>query len=132
MLQFIPGISVRAKSVNKTKNSRKRTQYMCAVMLVWLRKDINFRPVDMYRSLGKPRRTYQDLETGDRGIPADVAEQVRDIHKRNRQLMDNICRDVSLPSQISRYSASEWLRKMRAAEFEAGIIRVSAERGKKL
>jgi len=115
---------VRAKSDSKTKNSRKRTQYMCKQMLIWLRKDINFRPVDMYTSLKLPRRTHQDYEAGNRGIPADVADAARDVHRRNRQLMDNVCRNAKLPSPLSGYSASEWLKKRQQEEYEAGIIRV--------
>ena len=113
------------KDTKKQNKRQKRTQYMCAEMLVWLRKDINFRPVDMYLSLGKPRRTYQDYETGNRSIPADVANAVRDIHQRNRQLMANLCRDVVLTPRISGYSAGELLRKIQQKELEDGIIRVS-------
>ena len=115
---------MRAKSGKTKKNNRKRTQYMCKQMLIWLRLEINFRPVDMYSSLGIPRRTYQDYEAGHRSIPPDVTETVWDIHKRNRQLMSNICRDV-IPAPWHSYSASERLRKVQQAEFEAGIIRVS-------
>lgn len=97
---------------------------MCKQMLRWLRSDINFRPVDMYTSLKRPRRTYQDCEAGHRSIPQAVAEAARDVHRRNRQLMANICRGAKVPSPLSGYSASEWLRKRQQEEYEAGIIRV--------
>jgi hypothetical protein len=112
------------KATKKQNKRRKRTQYMCREMLRWLRLDINFRPVDMYTSLGIPRRTYQDYEAGHRSIPPDVSGGAWDIHKRNRLLMDNMCRGAVLPSRISGYSPGEWLRKTQQAEFEAGIIRV--------
>lgn len=117
------------KDTKTTKNGQKRTRYMCPEMLRWLRQDINFRPVDMYTSLGIPRRTYQDYEAGNRGIPAEIAAAGRDIHQRNRLLMANVCRTAKLPEPLSGYSAGEWLGKKQREEYEAGIIRIS--RGEK-
>lgn len=109
----------------KRKNSRKRTQYMCAAMLAWLQQDINFKPVDMYTCLGIPRRTYQDYLAGHRGIPADIAAAVWDIYRRNRQLMDNYCSGAAPQPCPTGCSPGELLRKIKDDEYEAGIIRVT-------
>ncbi|MDA8428913.1 MAG: hypothetical protein M0T70_06620 [Geobacteraceae bacterium] len=59
-----------------------------------LRQEMKFGVCDMYRTLGLPRRTYQDYESGRRGIPQDVAAQIREAHRRDREFM------AGLPARI--------------------------------
>jgi len=114
-----------AKSIEKTKNSRKRTQYMCGHMLRWIRIQMKFKPCDMRDCLSLERRTYESYESGDRNIPPDVADAVWEMYRRDRHFMANICRGVMLPSPTPGYSASEWLKKIQQKELEAGIIKIS-------
>ena len=73
---------------------QKRTQYMCPAMLRWIRLQMKFAPRDMYGTLGLPRRTYQDYESGERGIPAKLAAQIRQVFKRDREFM------AGLPNRV--------------------------------
>lgn len=52
-----------------------------------IRLAMGYAPRDMYRSLALPRRSYQDYEAGKRGIPADVADKARQLHRRDREFM---------------------------------------------
>jgi hypothetical protein len=78
---------------NKTKKQKKqtkRTQYMCAKMLRWIRKDMKYEPRDMCDQFELPRRTYQDYEAGKRGIPAKLALLIREQHKHDREWINGI------------------------------------------
>ena len=76
---------------NKKRNKQpKRTQYMCAKMLRWLRKDMKFDPRDMCLVLELPRRTYQDYEAGKRSIPSKLATRIRETHKADREWVNGI------------------------------------------
>lgn len=55
-----------------------------------IRLAIGFAPRDMYRSLGLPRRTFQDYEAGKRSIPTEVAETAREIQRRDREFMKRL------------------------------------------
>lgn len=72
-----------------------------------IRIEMKFGVCDMYRTLGLPRRTYQDYEAGKRGIPEDVARRVREAHRRDREFM------AGLPARID--AAIE-------REFPGGVI----------
>ena len=74
----------------KHKKPAKRTQYMCAKMLRWIRKDMKYEPRDMCDQFQLPRRTYQDYEAGKRGIPAKLAVRIREQHKADREWMNGI------------------------------------------
>ena len=78
---------------NKKKQNKrqKRTQYMCPQILRWLRQDMRFEPRDMRAVLEiRSRRTYEDYEAGKRGIPAKLATRIRELHKRDRELINGI------------------------------------------
>lgn len=77
------------KQPEKIKKRQKRT-HMSGAELKRLRREMNYRPRDMYLTLGLARRTYQDYESGRRGIPQDVAAAVRKAHKRDREFMANL------------------------------------------
>lgn len=55
-----------------------------------LRREMKYRPCDMWATLGLPRRTYQDYEAGRRGIPQEVAEAARAAHRRDRDFIANL------------------------------------------
>lgn len=74
----------------KRTHPRGRKQYLCKAMLRWIRLQMGFEPRDMYRTLELPRRTYQDYEAGKRGIPAELATRIREMHRRDRELMNGI------------------------------------------
>jgi len=69
---------------------------MCAAMLRWIRRQMLFEPRKMRAVLvppgcdPMPRRTYQDYEAGNRGIPADLASRIREIYRRDREHMAGI------------------------------------------
>ncbi len=78
---------------NDTKNvkkQQKRTQYMCAKMLRWIRKDMKHEPRDMCDQFKLSRRTYQDYEAGKRGIPAELASRIREKHNADREWTNGI------------------------------------------
>ncbi|MFH1027336.1 MAG: helix-turn-helix transcriptional regulator [Pseudomonadota bacterium] len=77
------------KQTEKRKKRQKRT-HMSAAELKRLRREMKYRPCDMYQALGLPRRTYQDYESGQRGIPQEVADAVRETHRRDREFMANL------------------------------------------
>lgn len=53
-----------------------------------IREEMCFDRVSMARALdGMPYRTYQSYEYGDRGIPKEVADKVRELRRNNRQFM---------------------------------------------
>jgi transcriptional regulator with XRE-family HTH domain len=85
--------SVRDMSEN-TKKSRKCTQYMTGKELKQLRKEMKFDPRDMCCILEIPRRSYQDYEAGKRGIPAEFAERVRELHHQDRAFIAGIAERV--------------------------------------
>lgn len=74
----------------KQTKQTKRTQYMCGKMLRWIRKDMKYEPRDMCDQFQLPRRTYQDYEAGKRSIPAKLATQIREQHKRDREFINGI------------------------------------------
>jgi hypothetical protein len=84
------------KTAKKQNKRQKRTQYMCHQMLRWIRLQMLFEPRDMRAAIVPPgtkpmsRRTYQDYEAGKRGIPADLAARIREMHKRDREFMATI------------------------------------------
>jgi hypothetical protein len=78
------------KNDKKQKKRTKRTQFMCAKMLHWLRKDMRFEPRDMCDTFKQARRTYQDYEAGKRGIPAKLAARIREKHKADREWINGI------------------------------------------
>lgn len=96
------------KTSKTQKNSRKRTQFMCAAMLRWIRVQMGFEPRDMRATLALPgckpipRRTYQDYEAGKRGIPAKLATRIREVFKCDREFMATICHrvDIALTKQF--------------------------------
>lgn len=80
-----------AKRLEKTKKGQKCTQYMCGKMLKWIRRQMLFDPRDMRETLViKSRRTYEDYEAGNRGIPAKLATRIREMYRRDREFMNGI------------------------------------------
>lgn len=57
----------------------KRKSFMESTELLSIRTGLKLKPMHMYRALGIPRRTYQDYESGRRGIPLDFATRVREM-----------------------------------------------------
>lgn len=78
----------------KNKTDTKRTHLMDADMLKVIREEIGFAPRDMYRTLGIPRRTYQDYEAGKRRIPDAIANAVFAELKWNRKFMEGLAARV--------------------------------------
>lgn len=79
--------------LKKRKKRQKRT-HMSGDELKRLRREMRYGVCDMYAVLGLPRRTYQDYESGRRGIPQDVAAKARELHRRDREFM------AGLPARI--------------------------------
>ncbi len=75
------------------KTSKKRT-HMEYDELKRLRLEMGCAPRDMCSLLGLKRRTYQGYESGNRGIPQDIAERVREAHRRDREFM------AALPAKL--------------------------------
>ena len=94
------------KQQEKRKTRQKRT-HMSSAECKRLRREMGCAPCDMYRLLGLPRRTYQDYESGRRGIPQGIAAQIREAHRRDREFMD------SLPARIE-----TWILR----DFPNGVI----------
>lgn len=80
--------------MQKQHKKRQKRTHMSAEECRRLRQEMKCGVCDMYRALGLPRRTYQDYESGRRGIPAHVAAQIRAIHQRDREFM------AGLPARI--------------------------------
>lgn len=78
------------KKATENKKARKRTQFMCAGMLVWIRIRMGYERQDMCDQLGLKPRRYQSYELGDRSIPADIALQIRELYRRDREWMAGI------------------------------------------
>ena len=96
---------------HKKQNKRqKRTQYMCGAMLKWIRQQMKFQPRDMYRTLGLPRRTYQDYESGDRKIPAELATRIRVMFKRDREFMAGI--PASVQAELESEYPGGWIHSI--------------------
>lgn len=69
---------------------------MSARKLKDIRVEVGFDKRSMARALdGMPYRTYQDYEYGRRGIPAEVAEAARELHRRDRQFMRQLRRQMA-------------------------------------
>lgn len=73
----------------KQKKQPKRT-HMTGAELKSLRRDMRFDPRDMCATFNLPRRTYQNYENGERGIPAKLAEQIREKHRQDREWINGI------------------------------------------
>jgi hypothetical protein len=67
-----------------------------------IRLALGFAPRDMCAVLSLPRRTYQDYEAGQRGIPAAVAERVRQVEERNRRFWEE------LPGRVGEAVSRDW------------------------
>jgi DNA-binding transcriptional regulator YiaG len=67
------GVQKDQKKPKKAKNARST---MDGLQLQLIRQEIGFAPRHMYLHLGIPRRTYQDYESGRRGIPDSVKDAV--------------------------------------------------------
>lgn len=79
------------KATKKPQKRQKRTQYMCGKMLRYIREVMKYEPRDMRASLElTSRRTYEDYESGKRGIPAKLATRIRELFKRDRDFMNGI------------------------------------------
>lgn len=77
------------KQTKERKKRQKRT-HMSGEELKRLRREMKYRPCDMWLTLGLPRRTYQDYEVGLRGIPQEVADAARAAHRRDREFVANL------------------------------------------
>lgn len=55
-----------------------------------IERELKFQPRHMCAEFGLPRRTYQDYRTGRRGIPRDLAERIRETHRRDREWVAGI------------------------------------------
>lgn len=78
------------KDTKNIKKREKRTQTFDSEMLLCVREELKFAPRDMYRTLGIPRRTYQDYESGKRRIPESVAQKAIAELKWNRAFLAGI------------------------------------------
>jgi len=63
---------------------------MSAAELKRLRREMKFAPRDMCAILSLPRRTYQDYESGRRGIPEKIAAQIRKAYRQDREFIAGI------------------------------------------
>lgn len=102
------GIYCVQSNQKKHENAQNSTQHMCCLMLKWIRIQIKFKPRDMYRHLGLPRRTYQDYESGERGIPPEVADKVRRTFEWNTRFIREMTQRID---------------KVLEEEFPGGIIK---------
>lgn len=75
------------QNTSKKQSGRQKRTHMTSTELRQIRTEVRFAPRDMRRVLGLPRRTYQDYESGRRGIPRAVADSAREVLRRNREFM---------------------------------------------
>jgi hypothetical protein len=80
----------RVQKTGKRTEKRQKRTHMSGAELKRLRREMKYRPCDMWLTLGLPRRTYQDYEAGLRGIPQEVAAAVREAHRRDREFVANL------------------------------------------
>lgn len=73
----------RVQNESQKQKKRQKRTHMTGEELKRIRKEMKFEPRDMYRTLNLPRRTYQDYEAGKRGIPAQLAARIREMHTRD-------------------------------------------------
>lgn len=78
----------------KKRKTRAKRTHLTGGELRAMRREMKFAPRDMCAVLGLPRRTYQDYEAGRRGIPAALAERIRQIYRQDREWMAGIGRRV--------------------------------------
>lgn len=103
-LQVAPGwllgpddaaMKARTKMTGKTRKREKRT-HLTGKELKRMRREMKFDPRDM-RAILVPvghdpmsKRTYEDYEADRRGIPAELATRIRELHKQDQEFMATI------------------------------------------